>query len=556
MSYTTFNQEFVQKPTNAKINKNQKLSFDVKVTNTGTTYSGKDVVQIYVTPPYTSGGIEKPHVVLAAFAKTDILAPQASQIINIELDPYLFASYDAKGFECFVLEAGNYEIKLGKNAHTMYDSFTAVLDARIEYKEGVLSEVKNRFEDADDELGSLLSRTDFAGTFPEERTAEEREISSETKAKLQDKTTNNPINVPISQYPEVGLRSGITFYDIIGVEYDDPKWDKFLDQLTIEEMTKLATDGQFKTESIPALKVPGTICTDGPFGFVSFMSDSAIYGCCYYASQVVLASTWNLDLLEEFGKSVGNEALVGNERGDGLPYSGWYAPGVNIHRSPFGGRAGEYFSEDPILSGKMAAAQIRGARSKGVMTFVKHFAVNEQETSRTGIATWLTEQALREIYLRPFELAVKEGETLAMMSSFNRIGTRWTGGDYRLLTEILRNEWGFKGMVVCDYFVNNQIADPRQMIYAGGDLHLMAVSATWFKPSAGSATDITILRNAAKNILYAVSNSNIIDYDVIGYRLAGWKVVMIIIDAVVVAGIALWGFLAIKKACKTSKLKK
>lgn len=559
LSYTTFTQQITNKEqlNNKKLTKDV-FSVEVKVTNTGAV-AGKETVQIYVTPPYEDGKIEKPHVVLAGFAKTPLIEPGTFANVKIDIDPYYIASYDfadknGNGFKGYELDAGDYIFKLSRNAHEVIDTFTLNVESGIRYEKDPVTDydVVNRYEDADDELGSLLSRTNFAGTMPQARTQAEKALSSQSKAALDSVATNNPINVPISRYPMVNAEGNLSLKDILDKDYEDEVWDELLDMLSISEMVNLVTDGQFKTAAVPSINVPATIAADGPFGFVNFMGDPTVYDCCYYASEVVLASTWNIDLAEELGEAVGDESLIGNERGDKLPYSGWYAPGLNIHRSPFGGRAGEYFSEDPFLSGKMGANEVKGARSKGVITFIKHFAVNEQETHRMGAATWLNEQSLREIYLRPFEIAVKEGQTLGVMSAFNRIGTMWTGGDYRLLTEILRNEWGFRGAVVSDYNSNNKYMDARQMIYAGGDIHLFAINSKKFTPNYSSATDITILRNATKNILYAVANSNIRDCDVVGYKAPIWVVCMYIADAVIAAGLALWGALAIRKMLKAN----
>ena len=199
---------------------------------------------------------------------------------------------------------------------------------------------------------------------------------------------------------------------------------------------------------------------------------------------------------------------------------------MNLHRSPFGGRTGEYYSEDPYLSGMLGAYQIQGAMSKGLYTLVKHFAVNEQETSRSGIATWLDEQTLREIYLKPFEYAVKVGQTTGMMSSFNRIGGVWAGGDYRLLTEVLRNEWGFRGMVISDFNTGSHM-DSKQMAYAGGDLNLQNLGQEW-SPKKSSVSDMNVLRLTAKNILFTVAKSNAMNNDILGYRAPLWVVAFMV----------------------------
>lgn len=246
-----------------------------------------------------------------------------------------------------------------------------------------------------------------------------------------------------------------------------------------------------------------------------------------------------------------DEALIGDERGDKTPYSGWYAPGVNLHRSPFGGRVGEYYSEDPLLSGKLASGLIKGVSSKGVYTFVKHLAVNEQETSRSGVATWLDEQTMRELYFKPFEYTVKEGKATGMMSSFNRTGTVWTGGDYRLLHDVLRSEWGFRGTVISDFNTGGHM-DSRQMAYGGGDLNLQNFNQEW-NARKSSASDLTVLRINTKNILYTVVNSNAMNSDVIAYKNPLWVNGLIIINVVVYATIIGTGAFFITRSFKKTK---
>ncbi len=277
------------------------------------------------------------------------------------------------------------------------------------------------------------------------------------------------------------------------------------------------------------------------------MDKTTFYGTCSYASEVVMASTWNLALIEEFGISIGNEGIWGNADGDGMPYSGWYAPASNIHRSPFGGRNFEYYSEDGLLSGKMAASVVKGAQSKGVYCYVKHFALNEQETHRSigGDASWVTEQAMREIYLRPFEITVKDGETRGMMSSFNRIGTRWTGGDYRLITTILRDEWGFKGMVLCDFNTVPDYMNSRQMAYAGGNLNLATTPVSWCDTS--DVADVYILRQSTKDVLYTVVNSNAMNGEIIGYSRPYWTYGVLVFDGLAIVIIAIWGLVIRKR---------
>ena len=306
--------------------------------------------------------------------------------------------------------------------------------------------------------------------------------------------------------------------------------------------------------AIDAIGKPKTIDSDGPVGFTPFMGDPSVYGTCTYASGCLLGATYNVELAKEMGEMIGNEGIIGNVAGDGTPYSGWYAPAVNIHRSPFSGRNWEYYSEDGYISGIMAANVIQGAQSKGVYTFIKHFALNDQETNRNGVLTWANEQSMRELYFRPFEIAVKDGGTRAVMSSFNRIGTVWTGGSYELLTEVLRDEWGFEGMVITDYNYATPYMDPDQMIRAGGDLNL---TQKWWPGTENTPTQVTSLRQATKNILYTVANSNAMNgygYGVVyKYLLPYWVIGLIVADCVIVALLGIWAFFLIRGYLRRKK---
>ena len=561
LSYTSFSQQITNKNAlnNSNISKDGSITVNVKVTNTGTV-AGKETVQIYVTTPYIAGQIEKSHVVLVGFAKTELLNPGEQVTIAVKLTPYEFASYDfndknGNGFSGYELDGGIYTFKLGRNAHEVIDSFTMnVAAAGIKYPTDseTGTEVINRFSDADDELTVTLSRSNWNGTFPSPRTAAEKILSALSNAGINSRATNNP-NV-YTDFPILGESNDVHMRMLIGKNYDDPLWDDLLNRITADELINLFNKGAFQSIDILSIGKPRTTDADGPSGFVNFMSNpetGAVYGTSHYAGEPIMAATFNKALLYQLGVAVGEEALIGDERGDGAPYSGWYAPGMNIHRSPFGGRVGEYYSEDPFLSGMLGAAQIQGVMSKGVYTMVKHFAVNEQETNRSGIATWLDEQTLREIYLKPFEYAVKEGKTTGMMSSFNRIGTVWAGGDYRLLTEVLRDEWGFSGTVISDFNTGGHM-DSKQMAYAGGDLNLQNFGQEW-NARKSNASDMMILRIAAKNVLYTVVNSNAMNTEVVGYRLPIWVELMYGGDAVIGVSLVSWGFFAIRKSIKKSK---
>lgn len=584
LSYTdfTWSIEDASSIQNKTIAKGEKYSVTVNVHNGGDV-AGKDVVQLYAHAPYTDGEVAKSEVVLAGFAKTELIQPGDDAEVTIEFDPYYLASYDYSGAND--IEGTGYELD-GGDGYMLYvaeDSHDrsrpipfSVPDAGIRYDVDPVTEnpVVNRYTgnedewmDSDAQLGTLLTRSDWNATWPTSPTDETRNAPAELIAAIRDETTNNPYadEMDNMDMPWFDEEVTMTFRDFLPetapeeptykaiVSYDDERWDTFLDQCNAETLARLLNEGGYQTIDMLEVGVPWTYEFDGPTGYVNFVNEGAVYDVAYYPCEPIVAATWNQELVEEFGITMGEEGIWGNmEKSGGTPYTGIWAPGVNLHRSPFGGRNAEYFSEDPFLSGKMAAAEIRGLQSRGVFAGIKHFAANEQEThrSRNGDLSWLTEQTLRELCLRPFEIAVKEAEARALMSSFNRIGTCWTGGDYRLLTEILRNEWGFRGLVVCD-FNTNAYMNSRQMAYAGGDLNLATTPVAWCDVT--DTSDTIVLRQCAKNILYTLVNSNAMNGEVIGYKLAYWQILVIVIDCVIAAGIIVWGFFAIFTTLRSAR---
>lgn len=572
LSYSNFDWTLVEEGTTqngAVLEKDGEITVKVKVTNRGP-YAGKDVVQLYYTAPYygtkEKPGIEKSAVVLQDFAKTGELQPDESEIVTLRLKVSDMASYDyadanGNGVYGYEAEPGEYGIRISANAHKPVielkyriggEGFTYDVDTKTKEK------VENRFNDVSEHITTYLSRSDFEGTMPTTPTAAEREVTQEFIDSLEYVTDDEgkkweSFETPAQSKKTLSAsKTDVWLYELIGKPYDDPLWKKLLDQLTVAQMSQLIGTGNYNTMAIAGIQKPKTIDPDGPVGFTNFIGDPSVYDTCFYASGCVLAASYNEQLAFEMGEMIGNEGIIGDERGGGTPYSGWYAPAVNIHRSPFSGRNWEYYSEDGLLSGKIAAGVIRGAQSKGVYTYVKHFALNDQETNRTdgGLLTWANEQSMRELYFKPFELAVKEGETKAMMSSFNRIGTTWAGGSYELLTEVLRDEWGFEGMVVTDYNLYAHMpAD--QMIRAGGDLNLCQDK----RPSTDKTpTQVTALRKATHNILYTVVNSNAMNGygEGVEYRIAMpvWVILLIVGDFVLLAGFAVWGFFTIRRALK------
>ena len=567
LSYTTFTQEISNKTEleGKALKGDEKFDVKIKVKNTGEV-PGKQVVQLYAEAPYINGGIEKSYKVLVGFAKTGTLAKGAEEEVTITVDPYDFASYDSQdkntnGFKGYELDKGDYVFHAGTDAHTDFDTFKKNLGADHKFENDTTTgyKVENLWDDVTSNMKESLSRTNFESTFPHMITDEERTVDNKFIAKLKSyETTNNDVYDTI---PTMNAEVTMKLKELVGKDYDAPEWDTFLDQLTFDEMIYLFNEGCYSTAAIERLGIPATSSCDGPTGLVSFLGNvlpgmqAAVYGGAYYQSECLLAQTYNLDLATEQAHAIGNEALVGNERGDGLSYPGWYAPGVNLHRSPFSGRNTEYYSEDPFLSGKMAATVIKGVQEKGVYANVKHFAVNDQETHRSanGIATWLDEQALRELYLKPFEFAVKEGKSRGLMTSFNRIGTEWAGGSYRLVTTILRKEWGFKGSVICDFHTSSYM-DSKQMLYAGGDLNLVSTADQKLQSSgkyespyvkATDAKDVNLLRQASHHLLYSVANSNIMRAEILGYRPAMWESVLTWTTVGLGVGLGVWGALVI-----------
>ena len=400
-----------------------------------------------------------------------------------------------------------------------------------------------------------LSRSNFADTFPKTITDEERTIDDEFLKLLKSKASKN--DETFDAVPTMDAEITVAFKELAGLDYDDPKWDEFLNQMRFEEMLRLFNEGCYQTADIERLGIPLTTSADGPTGLVQFLAAATVnvYGTCYYMSECLLAQTYNLELADKQAKAIGNECLIGNEKGNGLSYPGWYAPGVNLHRSPFSGRNTEYYSEDPFLNGKFAGRVIKGVQEKGVYVNIKHFAINDQETHRSanGIATWVDEQAMRELYFKAFEIGVKEGEAHGLMTSFNRIGTEWAGGSYRLVTTILRKEWGFVGSVICDFHTDFYM-DSKQMLYAGGDINMVSLEdrkLTTDKKfgtpvvSASDPKDTNLLRRSAHNNLFAIVNSNAMKADIIGYKPAVWRIGLAVGTWSIVGGIGVWGFFAI-----------
>ena len=579
LSYTTFDWT-VGDASASEIELGTTITVPVTVKNTGSV-AGKEVVQLYASAPYTLGGIEKAHKVLVGFAKTKLLQPGESETVTVSFDPYSAASYDyrdanSNGFSGYELEAGEYTLYVSRNAHESEKAIALNLaaDVQIGTDPTTDSEVVNRYTDSEDfldsdwQLDTMLSRADWEGTWPTPQTAQQHAGTDRLYEEIRSEEHNNPTDFDSEEYPWFGEEPTLTLRDLLPsaeaegyepvVSYDDERWEELMMGCDEEEMIALINNGAYHTLAMESVGLPATIHGDGPSGFTCFMSKEQVNGTCQYVSEPVMASTWNIDLMTELGEAIGEEGTIG-DKATGQPYSSIYAPGVNIHRSPFGGRCSEYFSEDPFISGMMGAAEVQGIQSRGVLPTVKHFVANEQETHRSigGDLSWVSEQTLREIYLKPFEYTVKLGETRGIMTSFNRIGTRWTGGDYRLLTEILRNEWGFNGLVICDFNTIPQYMIPRMMFYAGGSLDLATQqSAMWTDCDTSDAGDAIVLMRAVKDVMYALVNSNAMNAEVIGYNPPIWQEYLHWINIGAFTLVGVWLVLAIVRTVRWNKRQK
>ncbi len=528
MSYTNFDWEVVNKTTDS-LTKDGKVEVTVRVTNNGDV-AGKDVVQLYANPPYYAGQIEKSAVNLVDFAKTDLLAPGESQEVTLQTSVEALASYDCydangNGFTGWELDAGDYEFMVSKNAHEAVERFTCASE-NIQYPTDSYSgsEVKNLFtgENAVDGVSldgsdsdaaiNFVTRADFEGSFPSEKSADR--AMTENVQKLNLYTEEMATAWIDDSDPEVtmGAKNGLSVtnkngsiselgYEL-GADYNSEKWEDLLDQLTQPEMEKLLTSAYVQTAELPSIGKPKTVDLDGPaqigsFAFWWFGSTGT-----GFSNPTVLAQTFNKDLSYEFGQANAAQARE-------LGVNGWYAPGINLHRSPMGGRNFEYYSEDPYISGVMSAATIKGSLDAGVYIYAKHLIAYEQESARDGVYTWMTEQALREQYLRPFKMAVNDGGCTGIMSAYGRIGAVWAGGSKALLTSLLRDEWGFEGAVLTDYSDHPVFMNGDQMLRAGGDLWMAGMAGGTLTKETSSNSYLKALRRAAKNATYLYLNAEV-----------------------------------------------
>lgn len=499
LSYTSFDQKL-----DSVKYKGGKVTVTATVTNTGDK-AGKDVVEVYYNPPYTDGGIEKASKNLAGFEKTKELQPGESQKVTVKFDDDDMASYDYKGAKAYVLEKGDYDISIQSDSHHVIDhkaitvKDTVTYDSDSNTHNGDKTVATNQFDDVAGDV-TYLSRADHFANYKEATAAPTNfKMSDKAKETFYNNSNYDPkkFDKDSDKMPTTGAKNGLKLSDMYGKDYDDADWDKLLDQLTFDDMDNLIANGGYGTQ---ALKSVGKIQLTDADGPASLNNNFTGVGSIGFPASTAFACTWNKDLAKQFGEMIGDMA-------HDMHVAGWYAPAMNIHRNAFSGRTFEYFSEDSLLSGVMASSEISGAKSKGVYSFMKHFALNDQETKRTEmLCTWTNEQAMREIYLKPFEMSVKEGGAQAVMSSFNYIGNTYAGADSALLQTVLRGEWGFKGFVLTDYFGGYGYQNADQEVCAGND-SMLATTKITNHITDKSATSVKAMRQAAHNILYTAANS-------------------------------------------------
>ncbi len=509
LSYTTFEQEIK----NFKANDTE-VTFDVEVTNTGDT-AGKDVVEVYFTPPYTNGGIEKASVNLIEFGKTQNLEPGSSETISFQIPLEDMASYDSECIKTenggYILEEGDYTISLRSDSHTVLAEETFHQDKDMDYSEEGRSTdgtpATNQFQDYAKGEAVYLSRADGFANYEEATAEPAEELYEMDDETIELVTASSTYGYDGSQYdnaedemPTMGADNGLTLADMTGKAYDDEDWEKLLDQMTFEEMASLINVGGWQTVEVESIGKIATSECDGPAGVSNYVT--GVYGTAY-PSEVLMAQTWNKDLMYMIGASMGQEYAEAENYG-------WYGPAMNLHRSAFAGRNFEYYSEDSVLSGYCAAYEVNGAATQGVYAYIKHFALNDQEINRCSfLLTFATEQTIRETYLKPFEMCVKkfEGTSQAIMTAYNWIGTVAACNNPDLLNTVLRDEWGFVGTVITDYNGSYGYQSTDHIIRNGGDLMLGYGQAETNQLDEESATLALAMRRACKNILYTIGNS-------------------------------------------------
>ena len=555
----------------------------VKVTNTGSV-AGKDVVEVYFQSPYTdydkANGVEKASIELCGYAKTSLLAANASETVTVTISEEELRAYDSNGEKGYILDAGDYYFTVATDAHDAINNVlaakgassasmsatlnrdnasgnasladvwtyggnstapnTTIFDTSTTYYGDEGEEITNQLDLADinnyDTTMTYLTRSDWANTFPTTSVLTMNDAIIEgLRSEDYKKDTDDSYEIPTT-----AAGNGMNLITLRGADYDDENWETLLDNLTGSEMVQLVTQGSFQTVAIESINAPSTAAQDGPAGINGQSIGGAMGNSTAFPAEVLVASTWNEDLLYEMGLQIGNEALITDTSSTNGGLSGLYGPGGNTHRTPYSGRNYEYYSEDPFLAGTMAAVETQGLNDKGVIVYIKHFALNDQEKNRQGLCTWANEQTIREIYLTSFEYAVRFGGSTGIMSAYNRIGPVWIGGCTEVMYNILRDEWGFCGSSITDFVNDTDYQSILQGVNAGNDLWMDSSTTNSLNYSKNGYL-LQLLRRASHNILYSVVNSNAMNgmsqATKIVTIMPWWQVTLIVIDCVAGAAI-------------------
>jgi len=559
----------------------------LKVTNTGSTYSGKETVQLYFQSPYTdydkANGIEKASAELCGFAKTDILAPGASETVNITVDKSELRTYDANNAKTYIVDAGDYYFTAATDAHNAVNNILAAKGYTVENTDGRMTAdgnvaltykwtnaaldsttyatsetgtaITNLFDEADPNKSSSepgevtwLSRSNWVATFPTQPVVLN---ATQTLADHLAFTRYDGSKADSVEMPTLGADNGLALVSMIGADYDDPQWDTLLDQLTFNEMVNTITLGFHNTAAIESIGKTRTKDENGPQGLTAALTGGASAMC--YTSEDVMAATFNVDLINDVGRCIGEDCLA-------MGYSGLYGPGINMHRTAYSGRNFEYYASDPFVAGTICAAEVNGIQSKGVYVYLKHVALNDSESSRRGVNTWLNEQAAREIYLEVADKAVTDGGAWSVMTGFNRWGAYWCGAYDNLLTSFLRGELGMRGMIITDYSGSSKYMDLADGLIAGSDIWDSpdpTIHTTLAPKYENDAYIVTEMRESMHKILYTVANSNAMNgwssADRLKVITPWWKTALYALDTVlaVLTVLCIWRLVVAIKRKKT-----
>ena len=525
LSYTEFEQKMGELE-----EKDGQISVDVEVTNTGDV-AGKDVVEVYYKPPYTNGGIEKSSANLIEFEKTNLLQPGESQTVTVTFSIEDMASYDENNAKAYILEKGDYVISINSDSHTVLDQKTYTADKDVVYKgenkrASDDTAATNVFEDAKGDV-TYLSRTDHFANYEEATAAPASAELGEPYASEYHLNSNFDKTTYLNdkdKMPTTGADNGLTLADMRDADYDDPRWEELLDQLTVDEMSNMIAMAGYQTAAMDSVGKVGTLDFDGP---AAINNNFTGVGSIGFPIEVVVASTWNKELAQAWGECMGK---ISQEMGA----EGWYAPGMNTHRTAFGARNYEYFSEDGVLAGNMGAKAVEGARKYGVYSYIKHFALYEGNAKMVSV--WSNEQTIREIYLKPFEISVKQGGANAVMVSWSFLGDKWTGESSNLMNTVLRDEWGFRGMALTDFFRNNGhgFMNADAALANGVDAMLSTFNGEENNvANPEHPTAVLQMRNACKNVMYTVVSSWAYDGEHEETGMENWKKAGIGIDIVI-----------------------